>query len=46
MNFFDIQVIHISCHIITIKYKKIKMINLIHMIFILNSLFTIMCSIQ
>jgi hypothetical protein len=32
MNSLDIQVIHIS----TIKYKNIKIINLIRMIFILN----------
>jgi hypothetical protein len=30
VNSFNIQVVHISCHIITIKYKNIKMINLIH----------------
>jgi hypothetical protein len=35
------QVVHISCHIITIKYKFFKMINLIYMISILNSIFTI-----
>jgi hypothetical protein len=35
------QVVHISCHTTTIKYKNFKMINLIHMIFILNSIFTI-----
>jgi hypothetical protein len=43
MNSFDIQVIHISCHIITIKYIFFKMINLIHMIFILNFVF-LLCS--
>jgi hypothetical protein len=41
MNSLDMQVVHISCHITTIKYKKIKMINLIHMISILNYIFTI-----
>jgi hypothetical protein len=35
------QIVHISCHIATIKYKKFKMINLIYMISILNSVFTI-----
>jgi hypothetical protein len=35
------QVVHISCHITTRKYKNFKMINLIHMISILNSIFTI-----
>jgi hypothetical protein len=30
VNSFNIQVVNISCHIITIKYKNIKMINLIH----------------
>jgi hypothetical protein len=35
------QVVHISCHITTRKYKNFKMINLIHMISILNSVFTI-----
>jgi hypothetical protein len=39
MNFFDMQVIQISCHIIIIKYKNFKIINLIHTIFILNSVF-------
>jgi hypothetical protein len=41
MNSFDIQVIHISYHIFTIKYNFFKMINLIHMIFILNFVFFI-----
>jgi hypothetical protein len=41
MNFLDMQVIHISCHITIIKYTNFKMINLIHMISILNSVFTI-----
>jgi hypothetical protein len=35
------QVTHINYHIITIKYKNFKMINLIYTIFILNSVFTI-----
>jgi hypothetical protein len=35
------QVVHISCQIITTKYKNFKMINLIHMIFILISIFII-----
>jgi hypothetical protein len=41
MNSLDMQVVHISCHITTIKYKYFKIINLIHMISILNSIFTI-----
>jgi hypothetical protein len=41
MNSLDMQVAHISCHIITTKYKNFKIINLIHMISILNSVFTI-----
>jgi hypothetical protein len=41
MNSIDMQMVHISCHITIIKYKNFKMINLIHMIFILNSVFTI-----
>jgi hypothetical protein len=41
MNYLDMQVVYISCHITTIKYKKIKMINLNYMIFILNFIFTI-----
>jgi hypothetical protein len=41
MNSLDMQVVHISCHITTTKYKNLKMINLIHMIYILNSIFTI-----
>jgi hypothetical protein len=36
------QVIQISYHITTTYYKNFKMINLIHMISILNSVFTIM----
>jgi hypothetical protein len=39
MNSFNMQVVHISRHITTIKYKNIKMINLIHMISILDSIF-------
>jgi hypothetical protein len=39
MNSLDIQVIHIICHITITKYKNFKIINLIHMIFILNSVF-------
>jgi hypothetical protein len=39
VNFLDMQVAHISCHITTTKYKNIKMINLIHMISILYSVF-------
>jgi hypothetical protein len=35
------QVVHISYHITTTKYKNFKMINLIHMISILNFIFTI-----
>jgi hypothetical protein len=35
------HVVHISCHITTIKYKNVKMINLIYMISILNFVFTI-----
>jgi hypothetical protein len=35
------QVIHISCHITITKYKNFKMINLIHMISILNFVFFI-----
>jgi hypothetical protein len=35
------QVVHISYHIITTKYTNFKMINIIYMIFILNSVFTI-----
>jgi hypothetical protein len=41
MNSHDMQVVHIICHITTIKYKNFKMINLIHMISILNYAFTI-----
>jgi hypothetical protein len=36
------QVIYISYHITTTKYKNLKIINLIHMISILNSVFIIM----
>jgi hypothetical protein len=42
MNSLDMQVVHITFHIITAKYKNFKMTNLIYMIFILNSIFTIM----
>jgi hypothetical protein len=41
MNSLDMQVVHISYHITTTKYKNIKIINLIPMISILNSIFTI-----
>jgi hypothetical protein len=41
MNSFDMQVVHIRCHITTMKYKNFKIINLIHTISILNSVFTI-----
>jgi hypothetical protein len=41
MNVFDMQVVYISCHITTTKYYDFKMINLIHMISILNFVFTI-----
>jgi hypothetical protein len=41
MNSLDIQVIHIRCHITTIKYKFFNMNNLIHMISILIFVFTI-----
>jgi hypothetical protein len=41
MNSFHMQVVHISYHIITIKYKNFKMRNLIHMIYILNYVFII-----
>jgi hypothetical protein len=39
VNSLDIQVIHISYHITITKYKNFKMINLIHMISILNFVF-------
>jgi hypothetical protein len=35
------QVVLISCHITTIKYNNFKIANLIPMISILNSVFTI-----
>jgi hypothetical protein len=35
------QMVHISYHITTIKYKYFKMINLIYMISILNYVLTI-----
>jgi hypothetical protein len=42
MNSLDMQLVHISYHITTIKYKNFKIVNLIHMVYILNSIFTIM----
>jgi hypothetical protein len=42
MNSLGMQVIHIRCHITTIKYKIFKMINLIHMLSILNSVYNVM----
>jgi hypothetical protein len=41
MNSLNMQVVHISYHITTTKYKNFKIINLIHMISILNFNFTI-----
>jgi hypothetical protein len=41
MNFLDMQVVYINCHITTTKYKNFKIINLIYMILILNSVFII-----
>jgi hypothetical protein len=41
MNYLDMQVVHISYHITTTKYKFFKMINLIQIISILNSVSTI-----
>jgi hypothetical protein len=35
------QVVNINYHITIIKYKKFKMVNLIHMISILNYVFII-----
>jgi hypothetical protein len=35
------QVVYISCYITTTKYKNFKIINLIYMILILNSVFII-----
>jgi hypothetical protein len=35
------QVAHISCYITNIKYKNFKIIDLIYMISILNSIFII-----
>jgi hypothetical protein len=32
MNSLDIQVVHISCHITTIKYNNFKMINLVDVV--------------
>jgi hypothetical protein len=39
MNSLGMQVVRISCDIITTKYKNFKIINLIHIISILNSIF-------
>jgi hypothetical protein len=36
------QMVHINHRITAIKYKNFKIINLIYIIFILNSVFTIM----
>jgi hypothetical protein len=41
MNFLYMQVVHISYHITTTKYKNLKIFNLIHMTSILNSIFII-----
>jgi hypothetical protein len=41
MNSLDMQVVNISCHITTIKYKNLKMIDLFHIISILNFVFII-----
>jgi hypothetical protein len=41
VNSLNMQVVNISCHITTTKYKNFKMINLIHMISILNSDFSL-----
>jgi hypothetical protein len=41
MNSLNMQVVHIKCHITMTKHENFKMINLIHMILILNSFFTI-----
>jgi hypothetical protein len=35
------HVVHISCHITITKYKIFKIINLIHIISILNFIFTL-----
>jgi hypothetical protein len=35
------EAVHISSHITTTQYKNFKMINLTHMVSILNSIFTI-----
>jgi hypothetical protein len=43
MNSLNMQVVHISYHITTTKYKNFRMINLIHMISILNSVLPV-CS--
>jgi hypothetical protein len=39
MNSLGMQVVRISYDIITTKYKNFKIINLIHIISILNSIF-------
>jgi hypothetical protein len=41
MNSLDMQVVNINCHITTIKYKNLKMIDLFHIISILNFVFII-----
>jgi hypothetical protein len=41
MNSLDMQVVHISYHITTRKYKKFKMFNITNMISILNFIFII-----
>jgi hypothetical protein len=42
MNSLGMQVVHINYHIIVTKYNFFKIINLIHMIYILNFIFIIM----
>jgi hypothetical protein len=46
MNSLDMQVVYISCHITTIKYTNFKIINLIHMISILNSVLPLSSTLQ
>jgi hypothetical protein len=41
-HFIDMQVVNISRHNTTTKYKNFKMINLSHMVSILNFIFTIL----
>jgi hypothetical protein len=41
MNSLHMQVVYIRYHITTTKYKNFKMTSLIHMISILNYVFTI-----